>query len=310
MGARSVDPNVTWVIRASPPPTAICLACRTALAGGTPCDGGPSHRVVDLTEPAGREDLLVAMWGPRSRREQLGAIARAGAAGSGFGATVDAVSCLGDGFGAASDSLTLGLAVLAVSAVVFMAVQYVATKIANALRRRRLLRPRGAGRSPGLVAGRESRSGVVEGEPSPSPLRGHDCVAYGIALCTACAAAGTGDVVWREAASFGFTLRLDDGSAVFVPPGRVCFEIDPGRAARAPRERAADRLPADLGVEVDGDLASLPFDQAFEDVIRPGDRVTVVGTVKLREAPGAEWTSPREAAFTVLVPSGTPVLVR
>jgi hypothetical protein len=297
---------VTSLARVPSPPTAICLACRTAVAAGARCDGGPRHRVVDLTGPPGREALLTAMWGPRSRREQLHAIARAGVAGSGFGAALEAAGCLAEGL----DSVVLSLAVLVVCGGLFVAVQCVATLIANALRRRRLLRPRGASRLPKLVAGRETRYGIVEGEPLPSPLRDQGCVAYGISLRTARAAAGAGDVVWREAASFGFTLRLDDGSAVFVPPGRIHFDVDPKRAARATRERAAARLPADLGVEVGGELASLPFDQAFEEVLRPGDRVAVVGTVELREAPGAERPSLREAIPAVLVPTGTPVLVR
>jgi hypothetical protein len=38
--------------------------------------------------------------------------------------------------------------------------------------------------------------------------------------------------------------------------------------------------------------------------------VAVVGTVELREAPGAERPSLREAIPAVLVPTGTPVLVR
>jgi hypothetical protein len=42
------------------PPTSICLTCRTALARGEPCDGGPRHRIVDLESVDGREAHLHA----------------------------------------------------------------------------------------------------------------------------------------------------------------------------------------------------------------------------------------------------------
>src|SRR4051812_38452179 len=72
------------------------------------------------------------------------------------------------------------------------------------------LRPRGGpGISLGLAARRGHR-GIAQGRSARSPLGGSACVAYGMALLTNRPAVASHDVLWREAATVGFTVRLDD----------------------------------------------------------------------------------------------------
>jgi hypothetical protein len=161
-------------------------------------------------------------------------------------------------------------------------------------------------RQPRRVAGR----GVAEGRVARSPLGREPCLAYGLALLVNRPAVPRRDVVWREGATIGFSIRLEDGALVRVPAGRVRFEVDRHRAYYAPRAQAANHLPGALGIRITGELDFVPFDEALEDVLRPGDRVELLGAVELREDRTAERPSPRAPAPTVLVPVGTPRLRR
>jgi hypothetical protein len=172
------------------------------------------------------------------------------------------------------------------------------------------LRPRGAV-GPSVAPPRlQGRRGVAEGRPVPSPLGGAACLAYGLALLTNRPAVAGHDVLWREGATVGFSVRLDDSALVRVPHGRVRFEVDRQRAYYAPRTHAAEHLPAGLGIQISGEPDFVPFDAALEDVLRPGDRVELVGVFSLREDTTAERPSPRAPAPTVLVPAGIPLLRR
>jgi hypothetical protein len=227
------------------PWTAICLACRSALATVGACEEDAAHRVVNLMTRDGQEELLAAVWaGPE----------------------------------------TLGLS--------------------------GDLRPRGAPDGSLRLAGMSARRGIAEGIAAPSPLGREPCLAYGLTLLTNRPAFVLQDVMWREAATMGFTVRLEEGAVMRVPPGRVRFEVDRQRAYYAPRDQAAEHLPAGLGIHIIGEPDFVPFDAALEDVLRPGDAVELVGTVELREDTTAEQPSPRTPAPTVLVPSGTPSIRR
>lgn len=171
------------------------------------------------------------------------------------------------------------------------------------------LRPRGAADVWMPLARRTPRRGIAEGRTVLSPLGREPCVAYGLALVTNRPAVARRDVVWREAATLGFSVRLDDGALVRVPAGRVRFDVDRQRAYYAPRAQAAEYLPAGLGIQIIGEPDFIPFDKALEDVVRPGDRVEIVSRVELHEDRRAERPSPRDPAPTVLVPVG-PVLLR
>lgn len=172
--------------------------------------------------------------------------------------------------------------------------------------------PRPCGASPVGPAGprRSERRGRAEGRPGRSPLGREPCLAYGLALLTNRPAIGQRDVLWREAATFGFNVRLDQGGTVRIAPGRIRFEVDRHHAYYAPRSHASEHLPGALGIRITGELDFIPFDEALEDVVRPGDRVELLGTVELREDITAERASPRAPAPTVLVPVGIPILRR
>jgi hypothetical protein len=157
---------------------------------------------------------------------------------------------------------------------------------------------------------RSPRRGRVEGRPALSPLGREPCLAYGLALLTNRPAVGQRDVLWREAATVGFNVRLDDGGTVRVPRGRIRFEVDRHHAYYAPRSHAAEHLPGALGIRITGELDFIPFDEALEDVLRPGDRVELLGHVVLREDTTVERPFPRAPAPTVLVPAGTPAFRR
>ena len=104
------------------------------------------------------------------------------------------------------------------------------------------------------------------------------------------------------------TVRPDHLLTVQVPAGRIRLTSDRARSRRAAPKEARARLPGPLGVIVPGELPYVPFDEALEVVIRPGDRVVLLSATELREDPTAERSSLREPAATVLVATGTPVL--
>lgn len=172
------------------------------------------------------------------------------------------------------------------------------------------LRPRGASdlcvppARPGILRG------VVEGRVAPSPLGRQRCVAYALALVTNRPAVARQDVVWREAATVGFFVRLDDGAQVVVQAGRLRFDVDRQRAYYAPRAQVAEYLPAGLGIRIAGEPDFIPFDRALEDVLRPADRVELVGTVEVHEDRRTPRAWRRDPVPTVLMPVGIPLIRR
>jgi hypothetical protein len=171
-------------------------------------------------------------------------------------------------------------------------------------------RPCGAAGAALLGPRRSERRGRAEGKTGRSPLGREPCLAYGLALLTNRPAIGQRDVLWREAATVGFSVRLDEGGTVRIAPGRIRFEVDRHHAYSAPRSQAAEHLPGALGIRITGELDFIPFDAALEQVVRPGDRVELLGTVELREDTTAPRPFPRAPAQTVLVPVGIPIVRR
>jgi hypothetical protein len=174
------------------------------------------------------------------------------------------------------------------------------------------VRPRGAAELALTAAdpGAPARRGRAEGRAAPSPLGRLPCLAYALALLTGRPATARRDVLWQESAAVGFSVRLDDGALVRIPPGRVRLEIDRQRAYRPPRVHASEHLPAGLGIQIAGEPDFVPFDEALEEILQPGERVELLGEVELREDPTGEPRPPRAPAPTVLVPVGTPLLRR
>jgi hypothetical protein len=288
----------------SSPSTSICLICRTALARGESCDGGPRHRVADLHTPDGREEHRREVWGPPSRQERLRTFIRHGAAGSGVGAALQCLDC-----GVVDGGSVLGVfAGIAIVAALFILVASLVSMIRGARLRRRLVRPYGAITGPRLPNPAAAKTGVAEGTPLPSPLGGEPCLAFSIVLRTDRQAPLLSNVLWREASTDGFTVRLDDGTPVRIPAGRVRIAESTGSARSAPRARAAAMLPAGLGVEIPGELSELPFDSAFEQIIRANQRVAILSRTQLREDPDNLPASPRATANLTQIAVGVPVL--
>jgi hypothetical protein len=286
-------------------PTSICLDCRTALPRGAACDGGPEHRVVDLERQDGRQDYLREVWGPASRQRRLRAIARASLVGSGVGALAQALECGSLDLGA----LTAALALVLIGALLFGAVSYVAGKIGDAARRRRFLRPYGALYRPRLPPAADVIIGIAEGKPLRSPLRGEPCLAFDIVLRSKYPGALGSNVLYREAGSDGLSVRLDTGEAVQIPAGRIRLVSSPGRPSAAARDRVLAHLPAGLGIAIEGELSDLPFDEAVEEVIRPGDRLAILSPVaqrELRDGPPESLRAPARLHAAAAI--GLPVL--
>jgi hypothetical protein len=290
-------------------PTALCVSCRTVAARVGPCDcgGGP---VVDLRTAAGRKLLRVAVWGPDERQSRLLAMQRAGAPRSTVGAIADAID-----YERARDLPSSGRTFLVEAAGTLFA--GIATLVDGWRDRkhektvRAALRPYGARGAPALASvggGRRARLGVAaaDGQTVPSPLRGESCLAFEISLRTDQPEGAADDLLWREAVSAGFAVRLDDGELVRVPAGPIRLSRAPA-GARVSHEEARARLPAAIADRA-AELPYVPSDAAFEHLLRPGDRVAVVNALEAREDAPLPKESPRAPARMALHPVGTPVV--
>jgi len=284
------------------PPTSICLTCRTALARGEPCDGGSRHRVVDLETVDGREAHLHEVWGPSPRQQRLRQILGYGVAGGGLATLMQVLDC-GD-----IGPLAIPLVAIAVVALLFGLVGHVVDKVRDVRRRRRFLRPYGAATRPRVPEPGSPLAGIAEGTAQPSPLRREPCLASSIVLRSDRPAPMRTDVLWREQSSDGFIVRLDDGGVVRIPAGRVRIVESRQRERSAPRAAAAAMLPGDLGADIPGELRALPFDSAWEQIIRPEQRVAILSPTELREDPDHLPASPRAPANVARIPVGVPVL--
>jgi hypothetical protein len=151
-------------------------------------------------------------------------------------------------------------------------------------------------------------TGIAEGTAQPSPLRREACLASSIVLRSDRPAPKRTDVLWREQITDGFSVRLDDGGLVRIPAGRVRIVESSRRERSAPRAAAVAMLPGDLGVDIPGELAELPFDSAWEQIIRPEQRVAILSPIELREDPDHLPASPRAPANVTRIPVGVPVL--
>jgi hypothetical protein len=291
---------------AIPSPTSICLTCRTALPSGAPCDGGPRHHVADLETVTGRKAHLQEVWGPASRQRRLRESVRNGVAGSSVGAALQLLDC---GV-SAGDTLGAAIAAIVLVGFLFVVVGYLASKLGDTLRRRRLLRPYGAVTRPRPPGPQDVTLGIAVGPPHPSPLQGEPCLAFSIVLRSTRPGPNRSDVLWREASTCGFQVRLDSGALVEIPAGRVRIVESSRGARRVSRDRAARRLPCGLGVDIPGELSELPFDLACEEIIRPNQRVAILSRVEPRENRTRLPASPREPPNLTLVAGGVPVLTR
>lgn len=288
-----------------PPRTALCLDCRTAAIDGQPCPAGPSHRVRALGAPAGREQVLQTVWGPKPLRQRMRQIGRAGVTGGGTGGVLssmgDCGGCVGVDLG--FDALGAFIVAIVVVASVFMAVAWLFQAIQGWRRRRAAtLSPHGATAAAAAPPREAGRAGKVIGAPIPSPLSGAWCVGFDVRMRH-----GRRAITLRDAATVGFDVALDDGTRVRIPPGPLIVDCD-DRAAVALSCPHLERYLQTLDparAEVD-DLDPFPRHRIEEATIRPGDRVEVLGRLRPVADGAAAPAGYREPAATIWIPDGVP----
>jgi len=304
--------NVPALVPATPVnqvPTAVCLGCRTAMLAAGRCDCGDS-RVVDIRKSRGRVLLRREVWGSD---EQQGRLVRIGAR-TARAATLGLGAILFVALDYSSSQPDLGPPLVPCPVAVGLAAIVAGVAVGAAYsrdrkERRTRLRPHGVRAGPALASvggSARPRLGIAEGETFRSPLGDEDCLAFEISLRAENARGAGADLVWREARTGGFTVRLDDGETVRIPPGSIRLSRAPD-SARTSHAEACKRLLPELGND-DVGLPCVPSTAAFEQIVRPGARVAVVGPLESHEDGDAPRESLRAPSRMILVPVGTPVL--
>ncbi len=288
------------------PRTRICLACRTVLAEGDECPGGRGHGSIALTTPGGRKRLDDEVWGPDSRARALRQAAKAGAGGGGLGLGLE--GCTGCELGevAGLGELVAAVVVFVVVAVAAVLVVWVVKKIIELVREwRDKPKPHGALLGAPKPRGRITGRGVVlPGPPIELPWTAGAASAYAFELHAKSVLGGL--AMLRDAVTAGFDVQLDDGRVVRVPAGRIAVR---GKLQKEPVTE--ERLERYLR-EVDPSRATesrdlFPHDFARALVVRPGDRVDVLG--ELEPLADASGSSGYRANAGVLAPVGVPKIV-
>jgi hypothetical protein len=209
--------------------SAICLACRTALFADESCDTDASHAIASLDEPASRERLVEAAWGPPE--------VRLGEARLALHAEHAVALLAVFGFVAGLFALWLilpGIGPLHVlGAALSMGIFWGGGNLMLARRgsdfpvgARPLLGdgmrddPPAPGQALALVPGRLGLRGMAAGDGVlESPASGADCLAFAIELHFV---GYWGDrVMYRDAVTCGLDVLLADGRIARVPPGRI-----------------------------------------------------------------------------------------
>jgi hypothetical protein len=269
------------------------------------CDCG-SSAVADMLSLRGRERLRPAVWSPSEHghgRQAIGAAEVVGYAGGVLLPTIkfafDAATGQHSSIGEMGELLGLGALLAGISGL--------GMYLRLAWRKKKARCPSGARDAPSfLVLGRggQARPGIAQGEPFFSPLRRQPCLAFEISLRTDNPHDGGPDLLWREAHTEGFLVQLDDGETVRIPAGPIRMSRAP-ESARVEHASARQRLPFELRYEADSHHPCVPSDSAFEQLVRPGDPVVVVGPLVAREDVIAVRASLRAPSRMVLVPAGT-----
>ncbi|MDI1445004.1 hypothetical protein [Polyangium sp. 6x1] len=303
------DNQASLTSRAAFPRVRVCIDCRTLLGPKEACDGGPKHRVTSLETPAGRKALLTEVWGPPSVRRRAKQLAKAGGGGLGAGTLFEGCTGCGDcGTFALEGEFAVVLAVIALIAMAGVALYWIIAKIVEAIRAyQNRPRPNGGLTKPPSLRRRAGPSGVVVGQTHMlAPATGKSCVAWALDLRND-RFLGT-DLMLHDAETTGFDVKLDDGTTLRVPGGRIRIE--------GPRERVdrSDAPPVDGFVQTithqddpeDEGLDPFPFDTVDEIVVRPGDRVRIFGEVEREVDPAAPGGY--RAPNAILVPTGVPAI--
>ncbi|MRG96875.1 hypothetical protein [Polyangium spumosum] len=291
------------------PRVRVCIDCRTLLGPKETCDGGRKHRVASLETRAGRDALRTEVWGPPSVRRRAKQLAKAGGTSLGAGSIFEGCTGCGDCGSVALDAEFLPVvAVVALIAAAGVLLYWIIAKIYEAIRAyQNRPRPNGGITKPPSLGRRPGPRGTVLGQTGMlAPATGKPCVAWALDLRNK-RFLGT-DLMLHDAETSGFSVKLDDGTILRVPGGRVRLE--------GPKERLdrADAPPVDGFVQTinqnddpeDEGLEPFPYDTVDEIVVRPGDRVRVFGELERDVDPAAPGGY--RAANVILVPKGVPAL--
>ena len=296
-----------------PAHSAICIDCRTAHpASASVCEASARHRLRHMDNPEHREELLTEVWGPPSVRRRARELAKASGAGAGSGAVLDGCGGCGDlGLASLGEAAGLALVVLAAS-LIFVLLYFLGKLIYEFVQRRRhRLRPHGALKAGPALERRTGRTGVVEPRATlPAPVTGEACVAYGVMF--RCKRFLRNPLMLRDGATLGFDVRLDDGTRVHIPAGRVLLGMHGARKVEA--DQASPALHAYLarldpgrhGPEHEPEHDPLPAERIDVQLVLPGTRVEVRGA--LEPTPDPQGTGDYRSAAVVLTPRGVPHL--
>jgi hypothetical protein len=284
-------------------PARFCLDCRTLLGRDAACDGGRFHRVVSLGTEGGAERVRAQVWGPPDLRKRAADSAKAGTLGAFAQGAVDGCSGCTAGVGTSLEGLALLLLGMLVAFVVVGLVLWVAETLYVAIRRRLTrLRPAGVAGTPPRRRER-LRGTIVGGAPISPPVGEGAGVAWGL-VARSSDAIGAGDVLLAAGGTDGFSLRLDDGRTLEVPPGRVRVASDGAGWTRVPVPALKDWL-AELDGRADSELhPPLPADRGQAAVLATGDRVEVAADLERVAADGGAY---RDGAARLRA-RGVPVL--
>ena len=301
----------------------MCRECRTAYGAGEACDAGDKHRVVSMSHALDREVLITEVWGAPSSRRRVREMAKAGGSGAGIGGALEgcnACACEGADLSGCGEAAGGGgeimavIAVIVVAAIAFIAIYYATKWIVGYIRKRRnrpkpkgaLTRPAKAGQRTGYV-GR-----VVADTTLVDPITGRPCVAYGIKLRSNRFLSG--DITLRDAATIGFDVQLDSGDIVRIPAGRIALNMH-GAGKLSDDETIKSSINAHIELidphHSKSSVRAVPWDRAHLRLIELGARVELRGDIARAPDPDAAKgpSGYREAAASILVPSGVPQLV-
>ena len=293
--------------RATFPRARVCIDCRTLLGPKETCDGGPKHRVTSIETPTGRNALRTEVWGPPSVRRRAKQLAKAGGTSLGAGTIFEGCSGCSDCGGVALEGeFIVVVAVIALIAAVGALLYWIVVKIVEAVRAyQNRPRPNGGITKPPSLGRKAGPTGVVIGQTNMlAPATGKQCVAWALDLRNE-RFLGT-DLMLHDAETSGFEVKLDDGTLLRVPGGRIRLEGPKKRVDRsdAPSlETFVQTISPEDDPEDEG-LDAFPYDTVDEVVVRPGDRVRVFGALEREVDP--DVPGGYRAPNAVLVPKDVP----
>ena len=301
-----MDKAASHTVFGWPTRSTICLDCRTTYPPGTEkCEGGKRHRVVQMGTPHGNESVVSEIWGPPSKRRRIRETTKAGGTGAAGGGVFDACSGC-EVAGEAGGEIFVALLIIVVAVFAVIAIYFLIKWIVKAyLRYKNRPKPKGALNHAPRIGHRSYAEGIVEKGPTLiAPLSQIPAVAFtNVLLCKRFVGS---NVMFRDSATLGFTIRLDSGEVVQIPAGKIFLEI---RGAADISSQTSDSeiegYLQTVGFRSNSDLG-IPWDFVKQVIIGPGQRV-VLRTPIEPQAVGTEHMSGyREAAQLVYKPTGTP----